>query len=404
MVISPWCVSRSVSTPRKIAPPKEPFPYPDPVHVGGNHAFNIRLTELTGLQRDTVKYEECRARIARRNATATTSSSASSLQANNRQPSRPSSSLSRPSVSNRSGTHRRISLPAQTMQDKSSLLQCSMTSRQLSLPAKMPSTQSNSTLSSELESSTLLEHGSVEEHADAKSTGKGNNSLPSSNDIVKEHKTEYSPVTDTTPEKVSTEGRNNKTEEYVDVQSSCVVPSVVTPKRHHREIVETIFSGEHQRKQMPKKQCKKRQTNACAKCVHGADEVDLTDTSTLCHDDIKLKDDVGIIERNNESLNSVEINSTTKVPTSPIKKSPRHHINRKSKTLSHNSTTPVETATASPQVPSPNEASSHSSTSSCSLTSEQSRHSSPTRHQTKISRTKLSKRRKHSRKAGKHKH
>ncbi|CAI8032577.1 hypothetical protein GBAR_LOCUS18416 [Geodia barretti] len=129
-------LARSLTAPpKKIAPPDEPFPYPDPVLVGGDHTFNIRLAEMAGLQRETAKLEECRIRIARRNAAANTtganastqnSTASSSLQPNNpHQPGvrssnggansaaqsvRPSSGVTR--VSSRTGLSRKTSLPA----------------------------------------------------------------------------------------------------------------------------------------------------------------------------------------------------------------------------------------------------------------------------------------------------
>ena len=48
---------------KKVVIPAKSFPYPDPAKPSDNQAFDIRLTELAKLERDTVKLEELRARL-----------------------------------------------------------------------------------------------------------------------------------------------------------------------------------------------------------------------------------------------------------------------------------------------------------------------------------------------------
>ena len=82
---------------KRLAPPTEPFPYPDPAQLSGDQAFNVRLAELAKLERDTVKYEELRARLAGRTVPTLPASSQRS-----ENPARPSSSRGNTASSQRS--------------------------------------------------------------------------------------------------------------------------------------------------------------------------------------------------------------------------------------------------------------------------------------------------------------
>lgn len=353
--------------------------------MGGDHAFNVRLAELAGLQRDTIKYEECRARIARRNAAATTSSSTSTLQAYNRQPVRPSSGICRPSTLNKNGLNRRTSLPAHVVQDKPSPQECSVTSRQLSVP---PRKSSNT---SKLENIDV----SVKNSSSEETTSEEKDSLmPNSNSskIEPECMMACLPVVNTCSEETCIE-ETNEVEEVEDVQRDCGVQSVAAqpPSNKHRELVEAIFSGENQKKKT--RQHEKAATVSCIELHVTADEVQSVGTNAL--EVISQKESDEGERKDNESINFVG-KSSSKAPTSVP-------TNTKSRIPLQSSESPAEMAVTSPQVASPNEASPHSSTSSCSLTSEHSSPTRSTRHHTNRSRTKPSKTRKLHKKAGKHK-
>ena len=370
---------RSIPTPKRIAPPEEPFPYPDPVKVGGDHAFNVRLAEMAGLQRDTIKNEEFRARIARRNAMVATSSNASNLQANNRQPVRPSSSTTRSSMPSKTGLYRKTSLPAGTVQDKPSLVaECSVSSRQLAVPPKLPS---NCTV--KLESGASLQHSLAEKPTIMENDETNYPSLCSTgSEIAAEHTTDSLSVTDSNEE-------SSEEDEGIDMQRGCVVQSEVTPKNHHRDLVEAIFSGENRQKQLSieKIPTKNSLSESHGGTVGETDMDECTHNSSPCHANT-ISEDGG--ERNDK-----EKNSTLKVPvkTAP----PTHHVNltSKSRPTPHIVHTSTETSVASPQVVSPNEASAQSSTSSSSSTPEH----PPRKRRHHANRSKSSKTKKHSKKA-----
>ena len=228
--------------PKRIAPPEEPFPYPDPLRVGGDHTFNIRLSELAGLQREAVKSEEYRARIARRNAAA----AATALSANTgsvvnlqttRQPLRPSSGVSRTTAATSSGSKaglsRRTSLPAgpiatAAVQDKPPPPPASLLSqtRPSEDSATLNPTRATSVKSIENDSSSKSEAGvSRKNHSAVKHT------TPQELDNKSSQRE---------PEKSLCE----KGEEEDSVGSDVVVEmKEVTPRSCHRELVESIFSG-----------------------------------------------------------------------------------------------------------------------------------------------------------------
>ena len=379
-------LSRYVPAPKRIAPPKEPFPYPDPVQVGGDHAFNVRLAELAGLQRETIKYEECRARIARRNAAATTSSSTSTLQAYNRQPVRPSSGICRPSTLNKNGLYRRTSLPAHTVQDKPSPQECSVNSRQLSVPPRKSSNTSNVSVS--------VKNSSSEEKI-LNTSKENDSSMSSSNNskIEPDCMMACVPVMNTCSEEICSK-ETKIVEEALDVQSSCDVQSVApqVPSNKHRELVEAIFSGENRKK------ARQHEKLPCIELHVTADDVQSVGTNAL--EVISQKESDEEERKGNETINFVG-KSSSKAPTSvPTTKD---HSYTKSRTPLQSSESPAEMVAASPQVTSPNESSPHSSTSSCSLTSGHSSPTRSTRHHTNKPRTKPSKAKKLHKKAGKHK-
>ena len=224
LIILNLCRSVS-SSPKKIAPPDEPFPYPDPVLVGGDHAFSVRLAELTRLQRETIKSEELRQRIARRNATITTSSSATSLQNNARQLPRPSSSVIRPHVACKNSLDRKTSLPAPTLQDKPvPEHQHPVLSRKLPVPPK-----TNNSSTTKLESDTSVKQNAPEGPANNKGCRNEHNSTDDS-------------VTKTVEHSLTVNVERNEGEEGNN--KPVIVQSEVSPKTHHRELVKAIFSGE----------------------------------------------------------------------------------------------------------------------------------------------------------------
>ena len=371
--------SRPVSASKRVAPPDEPFPYPDPLLVGGDHAFTVRLAEFAGLQRDTVKYEEFRARIARRNIAATTSStsssSSSSSQANHRQqPVRPSSSYSRPSTPTRGGVSRRISLPAaNTMQERlsqSTSSGCgSVSNRRSSSPCGASKKTDNSSSSAQLQSSTKLQQNTPDVAAESASdisspflspTGE----LTESNAVHRlEDGVKYA-VTDTDGVE-----ETNGEEDSMEAQSSRV--PLTAPTCHHRHLVEAIFS--------PKKQQEPEHSeppgpvdvsiDPSAESVHGttnASEVkDIHCRATVRQDTVISEHTV----RGEDGCTySVQLGSDNNT------KAPKSHA--KCSTNSKTSPSQRHVAPATPatrqQATLPNGSSAHSSTSSSSLTSEQS--------------------------------
>lgn len=261
--------TRSLTAPpKKIAPPEEPFPYPDPVRVGGDHAFNIRLTEMAGLRRETAKLEECRARVARRNvaantasASTATTSTASSLQSNQSatrpstagvsstpQSVRPSSGVSR--VSSRTGLSRRTSLPAghaTTVQDKppSPPLSGSATDhpivRRTSSPLFSISECKSATNSGELTKPSSTIGNPINAASGNNSTGQNMDTSSSESDTA-EKKAE------------ATEGGGSNVDEGsgTAVEITAVLEKEeVIPSSHHRDLVEAIFSRAETQKQNP---------------------------------------------------------------------------------------------------------------------------------------------------------
>ena len=114
---------------KRLAPSTEPFPYPDPAKISGDQAFNVRLAELAKLERDTVKYEELRARLASR----TVPTLPASLQ-KSEQPLRPSSGRgNRASATRAAG--RRTSVPVHDRLSRS--MNGSLTNRRSSVPSSV---------------------------------------------------------------------------------------------------------------------------------------------------------------------------------------------------------------------------------------------------------------------------
>ena len=113
---------------KKLVIPAESFPYPDPAKHSDNEAFDIRLTELAKLERDTVKLEELRARL-RSVAVPQVASSQSSVVRSARPSSAKSSQVQIPTRA----VGRRTSTPIQ----ERAPIQCatsSLASRRLSAP------------------------------------------------------------------------------------------------------------------------------------------------------------------------------------------------------------------------------------------------------------------------------
>ena len=356
---------RSTTTPRRIAPPEEPFPYPDPIRVGGDHAFNIRLTELAGLQRDTIKSEECRARIARRNAMASSNSTPSVQQQQQQQPNsiihpsiRPSSGHTRPSVV--PTKNRRISLPV------------SPTAIQDRIPK--PVAQSVESPGASRAEISAMPPRPLQRHTTSSNTAKPKKAkvleLNNSTEIV-ESGTE-NPVHKFKEAKDTVE-EINKVEEFEPESCRVVVPV----QSHHRELVKAIFSGE-----------KPNQSQAAEASEN---------KSTIYQTNASDKEDFV-----NDSSGSSRANSPPKASL-PSKSTSKHHsrIHAKSKTPP---SPPQPQDPISPgTLASPSSASPHSSASSSSVTSE---HSSPsrTRHVKKSRIKSAGKSRKNTRKiASKHK-
>ena len=339
---------RSFSPPKKIAPPEEPFPYPDPVLVGGDHAFNVRLTELARLQKETIKNEELCARIARRNAAIATSSSATSLQAT-RQPLRPSSSVTRPSATCKAGLNRKTSLPAPTVQDTPSSppSQCSQSTRKLPVPTKR-SCNSND---AENDSKAFV-------HDSAEQTGIEMDPTSSKSN----EKTPVKPSQISSASQCSIE-HNDEVQVSTAVESKTVILDEVPPKTHHRELVNAIFSREKQT----------RQTHR--------EHADTDDTGTTCRAKINLESRVRLGAGSTASPQQSPDSDTRMSHSTPQQKStsPNAHMNSSNEVSSH----------------------SNSSVSSSSITSE---HASPSHDSGKKSRAKPSKPRKHSKKTARHKH
>ena len=371
-----------------MAPPDEPFPYPDPLLVGRDHAFTVRLAEFAGLQRDTVKYEEFRARIARRNIAATTSStsssSSSSSQANHhQQPVRPSSSYSRPSTPTRGGVSRRISLPAaNTMQERlsqSTSSGCgSVSNRRSSSPCGASKKTDNSSSSAQLQSSTKLQQNTPD--VAAKSTSEISSPLLSPNIELTEsnavHRLEEgvkNAVTDTDGVE-----ETNGEEDSMEAQSSRV--TLTAPTSRHRDLVEAIFS--------PKKQQELEHSeppgpvdvsiDPSAESTHGTTNAskvkDIHCRATVRQDPVISENTV---RGENDCPCSVQLgsdNSQTRESESPIAKAPESHAkcSRNSKTSPSQRPVAPATPVTRQQATPPNGSSAHSSTSSSSLTSEQS--------------------------------
>ena len=381
--------SRSVTTPRKIAPPEEPFPYPDPIHVGGDHAFNVRLVELAALQRDTIKNEEYRARIARRNAAAMASSNSAcnmhqqqqqqqqQQHTNIRQSTRPSSGHTRPSIPNRNMSNRRISLPLSPTVKKTVLQE----------PSPVPQLVECSVVRKKsLETSTVLPT-QLNNHSNTSNLENGDPSEPNSpvnNVLLTEKVNNDSGIGLPVACLSDARGQMNELEE---TENGCVIQKVVPAKSHHRELVKAIFSREKEQ----------IQTHDKVTAVGST-----ADTSSKTNEDINRD----ILHTVSHSSEDDSIGSPSKTaPQSPSKSTTtKHHSNPHSKSRIP-SCTPLPQEPLSPcilAIP-PNEISPHSSASSSSITSEHSP-SSHTSH-VKKSRIKSAKSKRHPKKhAVKHKH
>lgn len=310
----------------------------------------MRLTELARLQRETVKNEELRARIARRNAGAmATSSSATNLQAT-RQPPRPSSSVARSSVPGRTGLSRKTSLPVPTVEESqpppSSTLEHSVNSRKLPVPAK-PSSDDSSTAITE----NVYDHNTVEQRG----IEIGSLTTGSKCESVKHQ---------TTTVDAEQSGIEKKDEVQVCAESKTVVVSEVLPKTHHRELVNAIFSRENHLSQ------------------NHAEDMGTGSTSMTYHSENGSQTGSVRIEKSVSPKHSGDSNTmATSQPLLQVQESPNAHTNK--------STSEVSSC-------------SNSSVSSSSISSE--RNSSPTHNSGKKSQVKPSKTRKHTKKTGRHKH
>ena len=349
---------RSSTTPKKIAQPEEPFPYPDPIHVGGDHAFNVRLVELAGLQRDTIKSEECRARIARRNAAAMMSSSNSTCSVQQqqhttvRQPIRPSSGHTRSSVPNRNIPNRRISLPVSPTVKKTVIQE----------PSPVPQSEACSVASKEPPETSSVLPTQLKNHSNLENDDPSEPTF-SVNDIL---------ATDKVDNDSGIGAEMNELKIDEEVENTCVIQKVVPAKSHHRELVNAIFSREKQ--------------------THN--EVTAVDDSA-----VKTKED-GVVSHSSED-DTIGSQSPSKSTTT------KHHSKAHSKSRS-SSSTPTPALPQEPLSPNilmipPNEISPpHSSASSSSITSE---HSPSSQAHAKKSRIKSAKSKRHPKKhAVKHKH
>ena len=275
-------VPRSLTAPpKKIAPPDEPFPYPDPVLVGGDHTFNIRLAEMAGLQRETAKLEECRIRIARRNAAANTaganastqnSTASSSLQPNNpHQPGvwssnggansaaqsvRPSSGVTR--VSSRTGLSRKTSLPA------GYTATAVQPPPQLPPPSSLPGLSQTTKDCPPVVKRTSSPLSSISECKRSSNSDESANPCPSPTDPT--NKTPEKMSADTTGQKTDNSFREKDTVQKETVENrgaiegnvnegieevGAVEIKEVVPSSHHRDLVEAIFSQTPKQKQSP---------------------------------------------------------------------------------------------------------------------------------------------------------